>query len=165
MAKNDLTAQRLRELLHYDPDSGLFTWRIAVRHSAKKAGDTAGCVVKDGYVVVGVDSHYHKAHRLAWLYSHGVWPAGDIDHMNGNRSDNRLCNLRDASKSMNAQNVHGASKRSKSGLLGVRKFGKKWRTAIMIDGRVKHLGTFESAEIAHEAYLKVKREIHVGFLG
>lgn len=165
MAKTDLTAQRLRELLHYDPETGVFIWRMQAHKSRRKIGDRAGCRGADGYVVIGVDAGYFKAHRLAWLYCHGVWPAGDIDHMNGNRSDNRLCNLRDASRSMNAQNVHGASKRSKSGLLGVRKFGKKWRTAIMIDGRVKHLGTFESAEIAHEAYLKVKREIHVGFLG
>ena len=165
MAKTDLTAQRVRELLDYSPNSGLLTWRVTLPHCKHKPGDVAGCVATDGYVVVGVDCWYYKAHRLIWLHVHGDWPAQCVDHMNGNRSDNRLCNLRSACKSMNVQNVHGASKRSQSGLLGVRKYGKKWRSAIMVDGRIQHLGTFEAPELAQNAYLEMKRKHHVGFLG
>lgn len=165
MAKVDLSAQQVRELFEYSPETGALTWRVTPRRSKLKPGDKAGCVAPDGYIVVGINSGHYKAHRLAWLHTHGEWPAHHLDHINGDRTDNRLCNLRAACGSMNAHNVHGASKRSKSGLLGVRKYGKKWRSAIMIDGRVQHLGTFETPEKAHETYLEMKRRHHFGFLG
>lgn len=165
MAKNDLTSQRVREVLDYSQESGRFTWKLALPRSKQKPGDLAGCVATDGYVVIGIYGHYYKAHRLAWLYVLGEWPIACIDHMNGTRDDNRWSNLRAASKSTNAQNVHGPSKRSSSGLLGVRKYGNKWRSAIMIDGVIRHLGTFGTPEQAHESYLQMKRKHHLGFLG
>lgn len=165
MAKADLTAQRLRELLDYDPEAGVLTWRVKVPRSKARPGDPAGCVATDGYVVVGIDGEYHKAHRLAWLHTTGTWPERHIDHINGVRSDNRYCNLRAACTGINVHNIHGAPKNSKSGLLGVRQYGGKWRSAIMIGGRITHLGTFETPEQAHETYLAAKRLHHSGFLG
>lgn len=155
-----LTYERLKELLEYDPNTGLFYWRFSRR--GVKAGSQAGYLDEKGYVRITLDRIAYKAHRLAWLYIHGEWPAGDIDHVLGDRSDNRIDKLRDASRSINIQNQRSAHKRNKLGILGVIEINGKYRATIMIDGKNKTIGTYDTPEEASEAYLDAKRKHHQG---
>jgi hypothetical protein len=115
-----------------------------------------------GYQLVCVDGHKYPAHRLAWLIAHGVWPDGQIDHINGNRADNRLENLRDVPRAINAQNQRRAPKNSASGFLGVSRHNNRWRARITIDKRTVRLGTFDTPHQAYAAYLSAKRQLHDG---
>lgn len=159
-----LTAARLRELLHYDPETGVFTRRV--RTSTRiKAGDVAGWANGKGYLLISVDGRDHYAHRLAWLYTHGAWPTNEIDHRNTVRNDNRIANLRDVSGAVNSQNQRRAPAHNKScGLLGVtwNKQIRKWHAQIQVDGKKRSIGYFATAELAHSAYLAAKREHHPG---
>lgn len=162
MAKEILTQERLKELLDYDPETGIFTRKT---RAAKRVqiGDIAGSMHSKGYWVVKIDNRSHKAHRLAWLYVYGVWPTADLDHVNGIRNDNRICNLREAPNGMNAQNMrHAASNNKSSGLIGAswHKQTKKWNAQITHGNRRIHLGLFDSAEEAHAAYVRAKVELH-----
>lgn len=163
---NSLTPERLRELLHYDPETGVFTW-IAERRRKVKAGDVAGCKRTGEYIKIRIDYQLHLAHRLAWLYVHGVWPKRFIDHINCDRSDNRIANLREACDTINAQNIIAPKAHSKSGVLGVKRYERKdgrvtWRASLRHEGRTMYIGTFDSVEQASEAYVKHKRQLHVG---
>jgi HNH endonuclease len=150
-----LTQAELKEHLHYDPETGIFTRLKSIAHRVK-IGDIAGCLhVGSGYVNIRVFGIHYKAHRLAWLYIHGINPCNDIDHINGNRSDNRIINLRDVTRSVNKQNTRKCSSNNKSGFLGVRSTNGKFVALITI-------GTYDTPEEAHQAYLNVKRIIHTG---
>src|SRR4030095_7776066 len=159
MAKTDLTASAVRELLHYDPDTGVFTHifprpRVAV-------GTRAGSLIKTtGYRVHCVLGVNVKEHQLAWFYVNGEWPKNDIDHINGVRDDNRIVNLRDVTRAVNLQNRRVSQGRS--GFLGVRQQGHRYRAEIEANSERFHLGTFSTAEAAHEAYLIAKRLRHEG---
>lgn len=155
-----VSAERLRELLHYDPETGHFTRLVSRPHS--KVGDVAGCLNNQGYHRICIDYRDYQAHRLAWLYVHGVWPAHQIDHIDLDRANNRLANLREATKAQNSQNLRDARANSKSGFLGVSqsKQAGKWRARIMLDGKEYRLGRFASADLAHAAYVQAKRELH-----
>lgn len=157
-----LTSGRLREVLSYDADLGFFTWRVKSSRRVK-IGDIAGCHGSSGYYQIRIDRRTYLAHRLAWLYVHGCWPSSQIDHINGNKADNRLVNLREATIGENMQNFRSARSDNKScGLLGA-SFHKptgRWRAQIQVNGRVLHLGRFDTAEEAHVAYLAAKRELH-----
>lgn len=157
----ELTVRRVRELLEYDPRSGRMTNRI--NRGRVKAGAVAGSIA-NGYRQIGIDGETHYAHRLAWLISTGEWPAGEIDHRDGNRSNNALSNLREASKSSNMQNLRGPRVDSGSGLLGVSlcKQTGRWRATIRVNGRQKSLGRFSSKDEAGAAYLEAKRSFHEG---
>lgn len=155
-----LDAARLRGLLNYDQQTGVFTWAVA--RSARKAGDATGCMHSSGYLLIGVDGRLHRAHRLAWLYVHGEWPNGDVDHINGVRHDNRLENLRVVSRKVNSQNRRTAKPGNKSGRLGVTKFRKRFKAVISVDGKSQYLGLFDDAETAHAAYVVAKRQRHEG---
>jgi len=146
--------------LAYDPDSGLFIRKAPLK--GQKVGAVSGVLNKLGYIQVGVDRKIYFGHRLAWFYVHGRWPEGQIDHINGIRSDNRICNLRDADWSINNQNQIKPHKDNACGLLGVCRAKKRWRAAIKSNGKIKHLGTFDTPELAHEAYLAAKRQVHPG---
>jgi len=161
MAHEILTADRLLELLAYEPGTGEFRWLV---RSARciRPGDLAGTVHVRGYRLVSIDGRKYRAHRLVWLYVRGEWPAQDIDHLNGDRADNRIENLRDVDKTVNMQNQRAASKNSATGLLGVAPSGKKWRAQIRVDGRVRYLGTHATPELASLAYLTAKRLLHPG---
>ena len=158
---NSVTQNRLKEMFAYSKDTGEFTRIIPV--PSAKVGKIAGCI-KSGYIVIRVDSVLYRAHRLAWLYVHGEWPQGEIDHINGIKSDNRMCNLRDVSIQHNRQNQIRARRNSKSGFLGVHYIPdrNKFRAEICIEGQNKSLGHFATSEMAHEAYLKAKRASHGG---
>ena len=170
-----ITKERASELVCYCPDSGRLTWRarpdsafssvrVARIWNTKYAGREAGQIGSRGYREVWLDGHIYKGHRIAWLMAKGQWPDGDIDHVNGDRSDNRLCNLRDVSRSVNAQNQRRAKATNVSGLLGVsyRKRTNRYLAQITLGERCVYLGSFETAEKAHEAYLNAKRASHEG---
>ena len=154
----ELTAGRLRELLDYCPDTGVFTWKIRI--SNVKVGDVAGCLEKDGYLRIQIDSRLHFTHRLAWFYVTGEWPPDQIDHINGIRDDNRIANLRAATRSENGQNRRKPQANNTTGYLGVTRHRGKFLAKIRLDGKRKHLGLFTTPEEAHVAYLEAKRRLH-----
>jgi hypothetical protein len=162
-SRNDLTAGRLRELLDYDPGTGVFRWRA--NRGRVRAGGVAGSLSVSGYLKARVDGRSHWAHRLAWLYVHGEWPRGGIDHINGDRSDNRIGNLRDVPQRINAQNRRTARRdNTSSGLLGVdwHAHRQRWRARIRLRGGRLDLGHFDTPEAAHAAYVEAKRRLHEG---
>lgn len=155
-----LTADQLRDALNYAPETGVFTWRIRPS-KAVLPGTVAGCVEKRiGYVTIGIAGKVYKAHRLAWLYTHGVWPSGLIDHINGQKADNRIANLRDVKADGNSQNVKKPNRRNKSGFMGVIFYQNKWRASISVKGKSKWLGDYATPEEAHQVYLAAKRKYH-----
>jgi hypothetical protein len=165
MAAANLTAARLRELLLYDPTTGIFHWRVS-RKGTRRDG-LAGGVSAHGYVKIGVDrTGQQYAHRLAWLYMVGEWPTGEIDHINGDRADNRWANLREVTPRENKQNKRKPQRNNKSGFLGVSissNCPSRWIAQIKLpNGKNKSIGMFKTPEEAHEAYLRVKRAIHKG---
>lgn len=167
MAKADLTAQRLRELLKYYPETGVFTRLVSRRCGTAEPGDVAGSKRNsEGYLAFMVDRKTYQAHRLAWLYMTGKWPNALIDHINGVKSDNRLCNLREATVSMNKQNMRKARADCvNSGLMGAyldRRNGGRWFSNITANGKRKHLGYFLTPQEAHAAYIEAKRRLHPG---
>jgi hypothetical protein len=141
------SAACVRELLHYDPSTGRFTWR-----AGPKSGTTAGSI-SGRYVQIMICKKNYLAHRLAWLYVHGHTPPHEIDHVNGNPRDNRINNLRLASKAQNAQNQRRSAKNS-SGHKGVSwsRHKQRWRTVIKVGERSIHLGYFRDLTAAAEAY-------------
>lgn len=153
-------SDELRKALVYDGETGHFTRLGDARTSAS---GFAGTINNNGYRLIRVGKHRHRAHRLAWLYVHGEWPTGEIDHLNGVRDDNRIANLRDVSNLINQQNRRSALKHGKTGLLGATTTKKgRFRAAIHTSGRCIHLGVFDTALEAHQAYVEAKRELHPG---
>lgn len=163
----DLTVQRVREALIYCPETGVFKrkLRTAQRH---QAGDRADFPISGGnakgYSRVSLDGKRYLAHRVAWLYVHGQWPSQFIDHINGEKSDNRLINLRDVNRIINSQNIRRARKDNSHGNLGIswHKQNKKWCARIGLQGKTKRVGSFSTVEQASEAYLNAKRKLHKG---
>ena len=162
MAASIVSFSRVVELLAYDPATGAFTWRIA--RARNLAGAAAGRVERDGYRRIGIDSKLYPAQRLAWLIAHGQPPNGEIDHIDGDRDNNALRNLRDVSMRINRQNQRKAHIDNQSGLLGVSWFAarKKWRAQISVEGKLRFLGSFDDPADAHAAYLAAKRNMHEG---
>lgn len=163
--KDSLTAERLREVLHYDPKTGIFTWIKNMRCPyliGKPAGAQQGR--ENSYIKICVDSVMHFSHRLAWLYMTGKWPVADIDHINRDKSDNRFDNLREATRQQNIWNSRTRSN-STTGYKGVsyRKDIKKWRAFIAIKGKLCTIGNFDSPELAADAYDKKAKEVHGEF--
>ena len=115
--QNLIDAPELRRLLSYDPKTGDFRWRVS-RGGGVRAGDLAGTLHSGGYWQIYVNNRLYLAHRLAWLYVYGKWPDKGIDHKNGIRTDNRICNLREATASQNGANK-GRLTRNTSGFKGV----------------------------------------------
>ena len=147
----ELTAEYLRSILHYDPATGVFTWKVRTANSVK-VGDVAGSPDGHGYLLISVRSRLHKAHRLAWLHTYGVWPKDQIDHINRIGTDNRISNLREATNKQNNQNRSKPSNNT-SGCTGVRwnKQNSKWRAQIMHNYKQISLGYFTTLEEALSA--------------
>jgi hypothetical protein len=154
-----VSQDRLKQLLDYDPESGVFKWRER-RSRLAHAGSVAGSVSKasrhngGGYRWIGVDGREYLAHRLAWIYMTGVDSACEVDHKNCDRDDNRFDNLREATDSQNMAN-RGKPANNTSGYKGVswNKNARKWVASIMRDGRYKYLGLYLTPEAAHAAYV------------
>lgn len=155
--KGPLTTARLREMLHYDPSTGHFTRLKAASYG--KAGERAG-FMRNGYEMVSLDAREYRAHRLAWFYTFGVWPAKHLDHINGVTTDNRIANLREVTDAQNHQNIDGPRRTNKTGFLGVVAHKDRFRARIQVDGRVRYLGIHDTPEQAHAAYLEAKRKLH-----
>jgi hypothetical protein len=157
MNKPQLTQERLKELFKYDPETGLFT-RLVSTNNRVKIGDVAGNARADGYIKIRVDFDMHYAHRLAWLYMTGCWPTMKIDHINGNKSDNRWLNLRDVSATVNAQNsLQGGGSTGETGVTIIR---NKWHAKIRSNGKDISLGTYLEKWRASAAYLSAKVLCH-----
>jgi hypothetical protein len=161
-----LTAGQLRAVLVYYPASGLFFWRDRpdIRPSANSGfRDTvAGTTRKNGYIGICINGQQRFAHRLAWLYVHGRWPAAEIDHINEDRSDNRIANLREATHGQNNTRAR-ARKDNRSGVLGVFKCGNRWQAQIMHNGAKYHLGVHATIEEAKAARDKAAKHLHGKF--
>jgi hypothetical protein len=152
---------KLRKHLAYDPETGVFT-RIASRRT-DLVGSQAGTVGKNGYVYINVGGKLYLGHRVAWFFVHGVEPEGHIDHINRDRADNRLANLRDCPTKQrgNGQNTR-VRPNNTSGFTGVHWFKRisKWQVYINIDGKRKSLGYYADLEDAKAAYAKAKAKYH-----
>lgn len=149
-AAKTITLEELRNVLEYDADTGVFFWLKRGRGRSS----VAGCASVDGYVRVRINGKYYGAHRLAWFYVYGEWPPYDVDHINRDRSDNRLCNLRLATRSENMQNRELAPTR------GVSKTASgKYRAEITVNKQRRYLGVFGTMAEAVEARRRAEEEL------
>ena len=160
--RDKISHERLKELLEYSQDTGIFVWRND-RSGLAKQGVIAGGTNNEGYRLISIDSISYKAHRLAWLYVNGEFPKTLIDHINGNRDDNRISNLRLATDKLNGRNRTKLNKNNKSGYAGVSWHPqlKRWWARIRVDGKNKSLGTYHDPAEAHKAYLDGKKKYHI----
>lgn len=151
-----LTQERLKELLHYDPETGVFTWLINP-YREKVKGLVAGSIRKDGYSRIGIDGARYLSHRLAWLYVYGAWPIGVIDHKDRNPRNNGIANLRDVTQKENSENSRVCTSNTSrykgvSWSVGAR----RWQARIQHYGKQIYLGLFNTAEEASAAYLAAR---------
>jgi hypothetical protein len=155
-----LTSESLRQWLDYDAETGVFTWR----RSAGKAriGAVAGTVTRFGYLSICVKGRRHVAHRLAWLYVRGEWPSSEVDHIDTDKLNNRIANLRLCTNATNQQNRRGPPSNNTSGHIGVSwaRGIRKWKATICVAGRTHFLGSFEKVEDAAKAYAEGKARLH-----
>jgi len=158
-----ITQARLKELLDYDPLTGVFVWKVQ-RGGTAYVGSVAGRTSTDGYIEISVDGVRHGAHRLAWLYVYNKWPRKEMDHINLVKNDNSIGNLREATRAENTRNI-GLPNRNTSGFKGAffKKATGRWTAAIRYNGVQRHLGTFERREDAAAAYAEASRRLHKDF--
>lgn len=159
MADRTLTAQRLREMLSYDSETGVFRWKIRPTNRIH-VGDLAGGFTDRGYWLIKVDRRGYRAHQLAWLYTHGAWPTHEIDHINDVKADNRLVNLDDVTRRRNLQKMSKPNRDNTSGFRGVSRDRGGWMARTRVDGQSVYLGYFATAEEAAVAYREAKRRFH-----
>jgi hypothetical protein len=159
----EITHAQLRALLHYDPETGIFTWKVKTCRKVVP-GAIAGYIKPEGYTIIRVNKRGYRASRLAWFYVTGKQPLYDIDHIDGNPRNNSFVNLRDVTTAGNIQNQKKAHSRNKTGgFLGVSKLksSKRWRARICTNGAQIVIGWFDTPEEAHQAYLNEKRKHHL----
>lgn len=159
-----MTREELTLRLDYDPDTGIFTQRtLAPQVNNTKVGGVAGCLNPKGYRTIKVAGKGYRAHRLAWLWSTGSFPPSDmvIDHINGDRDDNRLCNLRLATHAENRLNS-----KPRKGVKGVHwaEDRKKWRVIVNIGGKNRYFGQYEDFELAELVAREVREKYHGEFV-
>lgn len=144
--------KQLLEYLHYNPETGIFTW-LKKKSYKTKIGSIAGNKSNTGYIQITFNYKNYRAHRLAWFYVYKQFPSKDLDHINRNKKDNRISNLRESSSFENSQN------RNNKGYW-LHKTPNIWRSKITVNNKVTYLGLFKTEEEAREAYIKAKREHH-----
>lgn len=166
-------ARYLRNCVGYDPDTGVFTGKERPSHhfshdrhcsawNSKRAGKPFESLCRYGYVRVSIDGTSYAAHRLAWLLTHGRFPAQQLDHINGDKTDNRIANLREVSHAQNQMNK-GVYQKNKTGVKGVRFSKGKYEAQIGHGGEMKYLGRFDTVEEASECYQRAAKEIYGDF--
>lgn len=156
-----LTGSDARAMFDFDSATGRLFWRAS--QGTAKAGTVAGNV-RDGYRKVKIRGKLYCAHRVIWLLSYGAWPDGELDHKNGDRDDNRLSNLREATRLVNNQNRRCSRADSKTGIMGVSNRRGKWIARIQVEGERRHLGAYDSPTRAAHAYAEAKKALHEGFI-
>lgn len=160
--ESDLTLDILNEYLYLNYETYEFYRKIDAGGKAK-AGTKAGYLSHSGYVVIAINNRDYRAHRLVWFLEHGYFPDKSmvIDHIDRNPSNNRIENLRVIPQKLNAHNIKNAKKQNSLGLLGVRKYRKRYTARIYdLNGKEMQIGTFDTPELASEAYWKVKHEMY-----
>lgn len=158
------TQDRLKQVLDYNPDTGVFHWKIPIGPRVR-VGDVAAVYKGNGYARIQIDGVRYNAHRLAWLYVYGVYPEILVDHINLDKSDNRIANLRVATETENRRNTK-TLKNSKTGVKGVTHSTSclgKYEARIGDKGKNYYLGVFETIEAAKEALDKKRQELHKEF--
>ena len=172
----ELTARDLRRRFDYDPNTGVFRYRYRPECQGKiEIGDVAGYVREKRYLVIKIDNYPYYAHRLAWLYVYGQWPENEVDHIDLNKLNNSISNLRAATRAENRTNTK-LQATSSSGYKGVTRFRCKhmtkriecdcpvrWKAQATIDQKVVYLGLYDTKEAAHEAYCNAVREARPEF--
>jgi hypothetical protein len=155
-----LTQERLKELLHYDPETGIFTWLVRPCNSIQ-IGNRAGRSDRKGYIRIVYKNKPYLAHWLAWFFVYNKWPNNEIDHINGDPSDNRISNLRDVTRKQNMENKK-IYKNNKSGYPGVSWHSRdeKWQARIGHYGKRKSLGTFDNLEDAIAARIQAENKTY-----
>lgn len=159
---NTPTPERLKELFQYNPETGELRWKID--RGKCRSGQLINCRNEAGYILVRADNCLLRAHRVGWAVYFGKWPSHEIDHVNGIRDDNRITNLREASRLDNMKNIK-KTRRNTSGFKGVSwsKNAKKWQAHIRAEGKSIRLGYFDKPEDAHAAYKKASDLFHGEF--
>lgn len=154
---------KIRRLLAYERETGTFRWNVNKSSNARK-GQLAGCNKEDGRRIIRIDGRLEFGNRLAWVYVTGQQPVGVIDHIDGDPSNDSFSNLRDVSHSENLQNQKRPRSDNKLNALGVSwdKGRKKFRAQINVNGENRFLGRFITIDLAKEAYMKAKAEMHIG---
>lgn len=150
-----LTKEFLESRLSYDPDTGDFRWKVA--KGGKRVGDIAGSINDQGYLLIRINKVIYRAHRLAWIIMTGSSSEKELDHIDGNRSNNRWLNLREVTRIENKRNL-GRVTSNRSGYTGVMwyKAGQKWHAQITIEGKAIHLGYFDNLSDAVNARLEAE---------
>lgn len=153
-------SDKVKQLFDYDPKTGVLRWRVS-RRGKTTPGQVAGNIQGNGYRYVPFCGRLIGAHRVIWLYVNGVWPTGDIDHINRDRGDNRIENLRDVTRSQNMRNsIRKRTNASPYQGVCFDKASGKWMASITTNYKQMHLGRYDTAEEAHNAYVKASKEIH-----
>lgn len=155
-----ITQKRLKELLEYDEEKGVFIYKT--KRGSRQKGSIAGSFQNKGYIQITVDNENYLAHRLAWLYVYGEWPKHQIDHINRIKTDNRIVNLRDVNNSTNHHNV-GIRKHNTSGVTGVywSNNKNKWVASIEINNKKYHLGIFNTLEDAKNCRYEKEKQLAI----
>lgn len=155
-----MTHEELKSILEFDPDTGGFKWLVR-RSQRVRAGTIAGSI-RDEYMKIGLDGKIYLAHRIAWFYMTGEWPSAQIDHLDGDKLNNRWRNLRAANNKLNCENRRRPNKNSRSGLLGASPRGDQFTAQIKVGRKTHWLGDFPTALEAHQRYVSAKRALHEG---
>lgn len=150
-----VTQQRLKELLNYSHETGVFTW-ARPRRGVKNVGAKAGQLDRKGYVRITIDGKKYQGHHLAWLYVHGEMPTNQIDHINEQKGDNRIVNLRCVTSAQNTQIAKVNKAANGRGGCSYHKRSKKWQVSVLIEGKKKHLGYFATEEEARSFYISYR---------
>lgn len=160
MPKPLITQERLKEMLSYDLETGVFRWKV--KRGGVEIGSVAGSLNGHRYRYITVDGRNCRAHRLAWLFVHGVWPSKEIDHINGDKDDNRLENLREATRAENQRNV-GMRSNNTTGFKGVYPYKDKYRALASHNGKLISLGYYATALLASDARIAFAKVNHREF--
>lgn len=158
------TIEELKSLFDYEHDSGRLVWKIKRNSRGGKIapGVDAGSLTRSGYLELKISGYRTYVHRVAWAMFYGMWPTGTIDHLDGDPLNNRASNLRHCTQSVNCENLRKPRRDNLLGVQGVSRKKNRYRSSIQVGGKRAYLGSFMTADEAHNAYLEAKRRLHEG---